>query len=424
MVKITCGCLYTADDRGRFYSPAALLLDGNRIAWVGDARECPAPADHRHIDLGDCAVIPGLVNAHGHSGLNRWRGVSDAQDFTQWAAELSPHTASLSDGDIALANADSVAEMLRGGTTCVCDCTRYAAGQLADAATEYGMRCVAGGLANSPEYRPDGRPNFAQIRADTALFQRKHAGNPLARFYIGAHSPYNCTPELLQEAYRASEETGGVFVIHAAETDREVETIRRRYGMGPVQWLDRIGVLAERTVLIHCVKVDRAEIDQIAQRGCAVVHCPVSNAKLGNGIAPVAELIATGVRLGLGTDSMLSNNSLDLFGEMKTAALVHRLRGLEAELTNEQIVRMATIGGARALGLSRDTGSLEPGKYADLAVLGCSHPLGYDKRRLLSDLVFYAGPRDVRQVWVGGRCVYRDGRFPFRESVCSPAGAV
>lgn len=402
--KILCDYAYTADEEQTFFAKPAIFCSDGKIDWIGP--EADIPSDLRQADYPTChaeglIAMPGLINGHGHSNLNGYRTISDAANFTVWTSDLAPFTSTLTLEDIKQNNDMSILDMLHTGTTCVCDCTRYGAGLIADSCARFGMRCLAGGLANSPEYRNNGTLNFPQIAEDAKRYQEKYAADSRMAFFVGAHATYSCTGEMIQNAYKKSQDLGSRFVIHVAETITEENTILARTGLRPIAWLNQLGVLTPQTALIHCVQLDDTDIAMIRDGGCGVVHCPVSNAKLGNGISPVKKLLRQGVRVGLGTDSMLSNNSLDLFREMKMAALVSRLLGEEQALTNEEIVAMATRRGAEVLGLP-DIGSLCAEKQADILLVKAWTPLQYNRERFLSDVVFYLDGSAVQSVFVGG----------------------
>jgi 5-methylthioadenosine/S-adenosylhomocysteine deaminase len=274
------------------------------------------------------------------------------------------------------------------------------------------MRSLSGSLANSPGLRRAGRPNWPDALAETESAMVERAGDGLSRFYLGAHSPYNCTPELLVEVKTAAEKLGLPFNIHAAESRKELDIVRERHGKRPIEHLDRLGLLDRKTILAHCVWLDPAEIAILADRGAGVAHNPISNGKLASGIAPIPALRRAGVPIGLGTDSTLSNNSLSIFQEMKVAVLMQRAASLDGyALTARDALAMATREGARVLSWEDEIGSLEPGKQADLLVLELEHPLGLTPERVISDLVFACGPQHLSEVVIAGRTVYENGRF-------------
>ena len=410
--KIICKHLYTADKKGHFYTDAVLFMSEGKIDWVGERRDAPQELlrdGYMEYDASDRIAMPGLINGHGHSNLNSYRAISDAEDFTQWAEELAPYTSTLTKEDIEKNNEMSVCEMLKGGTTCICDCTRYEAGLMADACSRAGMRCLAGGMANSPEYRKNGKPNYDSIVDSTRLYKEKYQKDNRIQFFLGAHATYSCTERMIKQTYEKSKMIGKRFIIHAAETLDEEMTIKARTGMRPIQWLADLGVLSPRTVLIHCVQMNDEDIAILRRTGSNVIHCPVSNAKLGNGISPVKKMLENGINVGLGTDSMLSNNTLDMFQEIKMAALASRLKGKDQALSNEKLVKMATSECAKVLGMG-NIGVLEQGAAADVLLVKPWHPLGYNKERFLSDVVFYMDRSSVDSIFIDGNLVYTEGK--------------
>ncbi len=410
---LTNASILTGDAVGTCHTNGALAIRDGKVDWVGPAEALVPEPDDVVRDLGGAVVIPGLVNTHAHGGLSLARGAVDDGDLFEWAAALAPHTANLTVEDNRWACHLAVFEMLRNGVTTACDCTRYGAGVFAEVASAIGLRSLSGALANSPALRSNGRPNWPLALAETEEAIAAQSGNRLARFYLGAHSPYNCTPDLLQEVKAQADQLGLPFVIHVAENRKEHAMIRERYGVRPVEHLHRLGVLGHGAILAHCIWVDGDEIAMIADAGAGVAHNPVSNGKLASGVAPVPELRAAGVPVGLGTDSMLSNNGQDLFREMLVAVLLQRTHRLDGfALTATDAFRMATLEGARVLSWDNEIGSLEPGKAADLVILDLFQPRGPSPQRLLSDVVFLAGPQHVREVMVAGRSVYAGGRFP------------
>ncbi|MFP4032762.1 MAG: amidohydrolase family protein [Desulfococcaceae bacterium] len=212
------------------------------------------------------------------------------------------------------------------------------------------------------------------------------------------------------QAKNAAREAGVLFQIHLAETKGETENIREEHGCGPAVYLDRLGVLDSDTLLVHCVWLDERDIEVVAERGCGVVHCPESNMKLASGVAPVPAMLAAGIPVGLGTDGAASNNDLDMFGEMAMAARLHKVfTGDPTVLDARTVIRMATLDGARAIGLGDEIGSLEVGKRADLIVLDANRPHMAPMHHPESQLVYSAGGGEVV---VGGRVLAREGRLP------------
>ncbi|WP_185020165.1 MULTISPECIES: amidohydrolase family protein [unclassified Rathayibacter] len=381
-----------------------VLIDGADIAWVGPADAAPErPSGARVLDGSGSVVLPGMVNTHTHAGLSTWRGLADDQDFPGWVAAIAPHTSVLSVEDVRRGAAIAVDAMLDAGVTCACDCTRYGAGEFSDAASSRGLRSLSGALANSPELRPVGRPNWPLALEETDAAMAAHSGDPLARFYLGAHAPYSCTPDLVREIDAEARQRGLPFVIHLAETQREAEELRNATGLSPARWLDATGALRPGTLLAHGVWLDDDDLDLIAERGAAVAHCPTSNAKLASGIAPLLAMRDRGITVGLGTDSMLSNNGQDVLHEARQASLLQRIRHERPWMPEAAaLLRAATIDGARALSWDDRIGSLEIGKAADLIVFTVSHPRGLTLDRVRSDLLYSLGRADLRLVMTEG----------------------
>ena len=404
--------VYTGDAHHTCFARGALLVSQGRLSWVGDESQRPDAPRARVVDLGGRVVIPGLINTHTHGGLSLHRGCCDAGTLFEWAQTLAPYTSTLTLEDNRWGCYQAVLEMVRGGITTACDCTRYGAGLFSSVAADVGMRSLGGALANSPSLRPNGRPNWPAALEETQRAMAEQGSDDRCRFYLGAHSPYSCTPELLVEVKQAAERLGLPFVIHAAESREEVEIVRSRHGHRPIEHLHRLGLLDARTILVHCVWLDDGEIELVAASGATVSHNPVSNAKLASGVAPVQALRKCGVPVGLGTDSMLSNNALNLFQEMKFAVLLQRAHRLDGNaLSARDVLAMATREGAKVLGWQAEIGSLETGKEADFVVLDLQHPLGLTPDRVLSDLVFAAGPQHIQAVVVHGETIFEHGQF-------------
>lgn len=404
--------IYTGDSDHNCFPNGSMHIAGGRVQWVGAESECPPLHGAREVDLGGQVVMPGLVNTHAHGGLSLHRGRGDDGDLFQWSRTIAPHTSTLTLEDIYRGCQVAVMEMVRNGITTVCDCTRYGADLFSKVASDIGMRSISGALASSPELRPAGRPNWPSALEETERAIAERGTDPRCRFFLGAHSPYSCTAERIQEIHRAARDRGLPFVVHVAENRQEVEIVRERHGCRPIEWLHRLGVLDVHTLLAHGVWLEEHEIEILAATGAAVSHNPTSNAKLASGVAPVPALRSKGVPLGLGTDSMLSNNGQDLFQEMRMAVLLQRAHSLDGHaLSAPDALAMAMREGARAIGWHQEIGSLEVGKEADLVALDLWHPLGLTADRVRSDLVFRAGPQHVRTVMVHGETIYDRGRF-------------
>lgn len=397
---ITCDPNRTIHQNGSL----AINIEG-RLEYVGAASQLPQRyQEWPSADMTGLVIMPGMVNTHTHAGLSTHRGLCDSGDLFEWAETIAPVTSTLTEADIRDGVEVAVDAMLDAGVTCACDCTRYGAGVFAEIASNRGMRSLSGALANSPELRPNGTPNWPLALQETVAAVKRHKNDGLARFYLGAHSPNSCTPELVRDIVEEAKTHGLRFTIHLAETKREVEELLDATGLTPAKWLDSLGALHPGTLLAHGVWLDNDDLDLIAERGASIAHCPGSNAKLGSGVARVPAMLQRGIAVGLGTDSMLSNNSQDIMAEMKLASLLQRAANLDASIyTSHQLIEMATIGGATALGWQDETGSLETGKAADFIGVKATHPRELTVERALSELVYSATRGDVRLVVVEGQ---------------------
>ena len=388
-----------------------VAIQGGKIAAVGQAeglKNLPAATDL--WNAGGNIVMPGLINCHCHAAMTLFRGLADDLPLEQWLHEhIFPAEGRWVDFDFACAGTRlAAAELLRGGVTTVADAYFWAAGAR-QAFHEAGLRAVvAQGVIDFPAPGvPEPSDNLRVAR--DFIDSGRNSGSGLITSSLFCHSPYTCSAATLQQAKAVTMEHNLPFFIHLAETRQEVEQSRRQTGLSPVAYLDSLGLLDEKTVAVHVVWADETDQKLLAARQVKVCHCPESNLKLASGIAPAAALLSKGVILGLGTDGAASNNNLDLWGEMSLAAKLHKVAGLDPTvLPARQVVEMATLGGARVLGLEAVTGSLTPGKEADLIVVDLHQPHLTPLYDPYSHLVYAAGAGDVRHVMVQGRWLLQD----------------
>ncbi len=371
------------------------------------------PPARQILDLEGSLVLPGLVNTHCHAPMVWLRGLADDLPLKNWLTDfIFPAEASWLDPEKAYWGAlAAAAEMIRGGITTVAD-GYFFESQVRRALAEAGLRAVtAQGVVDFPAPGvPDPRDRL-KVAADFL-----ESGSDLVRqgvtSAIFCHSPYTCGDETLMGAKELTRAGEVPFFLHLAETRGEVEELRRRTGLSPAAHLDRLGVLDEKTVAVHAVWLSAADLELLARRGVKVSHCPESNLKLAAGVAPISELLAQGVTVGLGTDGAGSNNNLDLWGELSLAARLHKVwRGDPTCLPAPQAVALATREGARVLGLEDQTGTLTPGKEADLIVLDLNQPHLTPLYDPFSHLAYAARAADVRHVMVRGRWLLFDRRF-------------
>ncbi|MFN0098341.1 MAG: amidohydrolase family protein [Gemmatimonadaceae bacterium] len=397
-----------------------VVTEDDRIVWVGPRAD--APRGGTDDDLGDAILAPGLVNAHTHLDLTMLRGALEDLAFADWVGTLVRiKREMLSAPDLTDAALLGVAEGLSAGITTFADTADNDAPFRAMRAL--GVR----GIAYREVFGPDPAQRDASLAAlDVAVRAMRAHATPLVRVGVSPHAPYSVSDPLFAAVAAYASEHDLPVAVHIAESDAEDQLVKN--GSGPfaerlrargiavgargataLTLLDRAGLLRAGTLLIHCVRVSTAQTVQIAQAGCGVAHCPVSNAKLGHGVAPLLDLFAAHVRVGLGSDSMASNNTMDLLAEARLASLQQRARSQRADvLPAAAALRLATLGSAEALRLEHVIGSLEVGKQADLAAFEVP-AVGQPVVDPEAALVFAHTALRARRVVVAGSLRVRDG---------------
>lgn len=362
------------------------------------------------IDCTGCLIMPGLINCHTHAAMSLLRGMADDLPLDRWLGDyMFPAEARHAGPDfVYLGTLISAVEMALGGITTFAD-GYFFMEKAAEAAIRVGLRSViAQGVLDVPV--PDAGGGEWRTRAEE--FLASCPGDATITPALFCHSPYLCGPETLRQAGRMAWEHGTSLFCHVAETEREVEDVRRLYGRTPVAHLHELDILGPSFVAVHAVHVSAGEMEIIAGSGTRVVHCPESNMKLSSGAAAVADLVAMGITVGLGTDGPASNNNLDLFEEMRSASFLAKLVSRNPEaLDARTVLRMATGDAAKVLGMEERIGSLEPGKFADAIVIGLGGPHLTPMYDVASHLVYSARASDVRDVIVNGRLVVANGRI-------------
>ena len=403
------GTLLCLDEAMTQIEDGALAIQGDTILAIGTATELRDRFTSPHvIDGRDSLIMPGLINSHTHAAMTCFRGLADDLPLMDWLNHyIFPAEARNVDPELAYwGSLLACAEMIRSGTTCFCDMYIFEE-ETARAAREAGMRCLLGEVLYdfpSPSY-----PTPAAGLALTRRLLERYADDPLVSIAVEPHALYTCSEPLLVQARDLAREFAAPLALHLLENQAEKEQIQAKVGQGAVHYLQRLGCLDERLIAFHCVAFEDEDIRLFADQGCKVVYNPESNMKLASGFAPVSRMLAAGIPVGLGTDGCASNNDLDLFQEMDTAAKLEKVRHLDPTLLPAPaVVAMATREGARVLGLEDVTGSLCPGLKADLILIDRQRPHLTPMYHPYSHLVYAVTGADVKTVFINGRLVMRD----------------
>lgn len=407
----------TMNPRRDVFERGAVAVDGNLIVGVGPQETLMARfAGAELVDCGGRLLIPGLVNAHTHVAMTLLRGLVDDLRLDVWlTGYMMPVEREFVDSDfVRWGTLLGCAEMILSGVTTFAD-MYYFEDDVAEATAEAGMRAVLGQtLLKFPT--PDA-PSYDEGLAYCRRFIERWRGHERIVPAVAPHAPYTSTPELINQCTALAAELGVPLHIHLSETALEVRESRQQHGVPPIAYMDRLGLFQVPVIAAHCVHIQPSEMLIVGRAGAGVAHCPTSNLKLASGIAPVLDMRREGIAVGIGTDGCASNNDLDMFEEMRLAALLPKgISGDPTALPAMEALAMATIDGARALHLHHLTGSLEVGKRADLVTVSVDAPHATPQYRLsrqnvYSHLVYAAKSSDVHDVMVDGRWLLRGRRL-------------
>ena len=405
---------------------AVLVSPDGRIAAVGPAARVPEPSGAERIDLGEAILLPGLINAHSHPELAAFRGLLEDLPFHRWIPELNraKRDAALTPEEYGAAARWTCAESLAAGITAMG--ATEDSGAAVDALLATGLR----GVVFQEVFGPDPAQaveSLSQLRAKIDVMRERETD--LVRVGVSPHAPYTVSDDLYRLTAQLAVSEGLSVACHAAEALVEDQLIREGLGFfaeglqargistpararSTIDLLERTGILATAPLLIHCIRVDAEDIRAIARAGAAVAHCPIANARLGHGIAPVLEMLDAGITIGFGSDSVASNNRIDVLEEARFGQILQRTRTHTADaLPSGMLLRMATIDGARALGIADRVGTLEPGKDADLCAVSLASVHTRPVHDPLAALFHTARAPDVMLTMVRGRILYRAGTW-------------
>jgi 5-methylthioadenosine/S-adenosylhomocysteine deaminase len=410
-MAITGGTLITMSAEMEIIEDSIVGIKDGLIVAVGQYGDqgCADLKTKETIDASGCIVMPGLVNTHTHLPMVCFRGMADDLPLMEWLTKyIFPAEARFVNKKMVYDGATlAMAEMILSGTTTFCD-GYFFEDTITEAVSAAGMRAVVSqGFA---DFATPDNPRFEKMMAAAERFVRRWQSHaPMITPAYFCHSPYTCSPETLVNVKKAAREAGILYLIHLLENKDEIDTILNRYGKKPVQHLLDLGVLDDQTVAVHCNWLTEEDMSIFAGLGVRVSHNPESSMKLAAGVAPVPEMLKYGIKVGLGTDGCASNNDLDMFREMDTAAKIHKVTSLDPTVMSAQtVLKMATLGGANILGLDKFIGSLEIGKQADIILLDMNQPHLTPLYNCYSQLVYAARGADVKTSIINGKIVMKD----------------
>ncbi|MCK6627783.1 MAG: amidohydrolase [Anaerolineae bacterium] len=406
------GLVVTMDDQLTLIDDGAVAIVGAKITAVGATNEVSGfiGPTTEIIDATGQLVMPGLINAHTHAADALFRGLVDDLALEPWLERLwVAERKFLRPDTVRLGAQLAQVEMIRSGTTTALDMFWFPEVS-AQVAKDAGFRLMTG-----PVYFDLVEPDNIPVEQRTARgreFLQEYQRDQLIVSCVTPHSTYTVSPQYLREAQALADEFGVLLTTHVSETTTEVATVSQRYGQSPPRHLDQLGMLTSRTVLAHCVHLPDDEINLLAERQTAVAHCPMSNLKLGSGVAPLPKMRQSGVQTTLGTDGPVSSNDLDMWAAMRLAAVLHK--GVQQNptlLSAQEVVKMVTCDAAGALGLSDKIGSLVAGKEADIILIDLNRPHLVPRYDVYSHLVYAVGRDDVATVLIRGRMVMQQRRL-------------
>jgi 5-methylthioadenosine/S-adenosylhomocysteine deaminase len=398
-----CDWIVTQDKKREVLRNASIFIQDGEIKQIG--KDLKGPADSEVDGCGGIA-LPGLINTHTHLSMAMFRGYADDMLLQDWLQKkIWPLEAKLTGEACYYGALLGSAEMILSGTTSFVDMYFYME-DVARAVAKSGLRSyLSYGIIDLMD---PAKAQMEQEKTRKFFDYIRGLGNPRIRFALGPHSPYTCSAETLLWAKEFAEKNDVIDHVHVAETRKEQADSQQQHGMRVVEYLDKIGALSKKMLAAHCAWLTKSEVALLAKAGVGVAHCPVSNMKLATGgVAPLPEIFEAGVSVGLGTDGAASNNTLDMFETMKVCALLHKAHRWDPTVLNAQtVLDLATIQGAKALGVEREIGSLETGKRADIILVDAKAPNMnpiYGQETVVSDLVYSASAANVHTTIVDGR---------------------
>jgi len=407
MILIKNTILITQDSKRQIIKNGGLVIEKGLIKDVGLSDKIEKKykkASKKIINGKGKVVLPGLINTHGHLAMTLLRGYADDMGLEEWwVKHVYPIESKFGKKEVYWGSLLAMIEMIKSGTTCFSDFYYYS-DEVGRATEEIGMRGSLGcAILDVPTFYYKTTDEAFKLAQDVI---DKFKNSSLIKVSLAPHMFQTTSLDTYIRAKKLADKNNLFLTTHTSETKLEVNFSLKKYKKRPIEILDKAGILDERTFLAHCCWLDKKEIKILAQTNSSVVHCPISNMKLASGIMPLPEMINSGINVGLGTDSACSNNNLDMFEEMKVAALLHKISNLDPTIVNAQtVLDMATINGAKALGMEKEIGSLEKGKKADLSIIDFEKSHLIPHHNLVSHLVYSAQGSDVETVIINGKII-------------------
>ncbi len=401
--RIKNGLLLLCDEKGFLVKKEDLFVDGSKIESIG-GQNIDDPARYAVVDASNQLVMPGLINSHTHVYMSFMKNSADDLPLHQWLKNrIFPIEAGMAKEAFYWTTLLGCVEMIKTGTTCFLD-MHICENECVRAAKDAGMRAFVGKCITGTDLYADALRDF-----ERALNEKEEYENDLLRFVLSPHSVYTCSEKLLSQMAAEAKKRNMLKHIHLAESDKEIVDCFAVHGKGPIEYLRDIGFLDQKTIAAHCVKVSESDIELLAENGVTVVTNPSSNAKLGNGIAPVADMVQKGVRVCLGTDSAASNNTLNMFREMGVFSLLHKAVNKTATgFSANEVLKCATLHPADAFGMHNRIGVIKEGAYADLIFVDLAAISLFPNNDIIAGLCYSANGSEVRSVMINGKFVMKD----------------
>jgi 5-methylthioadenosine/S-adenosylhomocysteine deaminase len=401
----------TMDKDFRVIENGGVAIKDGKIVAVGTKEELSHYSAANVIEAKRKLLMPGLINTHTHSPMTIFRGYADDVPLKQWLYDhiFPVESEFINAENVRTGTRLAIAEMLLNGTTTFNDMYYYI-DEMAKVVEQAGIRAVLSeGLIDFPA--PNSPEPATGIKLSEHLIN-KWQSHPLVTIGVSAHAPYTTSPWVIQKAKDLSDKYNVPFNIHVAETKWEYDYIIKEHGLSPVQYLNKHGVLGENVIAAHSVHLTAEDIQVFARHKVGVAHNPQCNMKLASGVAPVPEFLRSGIKVGIGTDGVASNNDLDLFDEMRTAAFLHKLSSNDPTVLDARtVIEMGTIGGARVLGMQHMIGSVEVGKKADIILLELNKPHAHPVYNIYSLMVYSLRGSDVDTVMVDGKLLVKNRKL-------------